>query len=233
MKSKKIPIWLALCGMAVQIIGIGTAIAIFSSERGGFSFLNNFVSELGAPRNSAMGQIFNWTMIISSLMVYPLMCSLGMHIGTKLSYAATVLGTCALAGAVGVGFAPMDLLIPHIILAMMFFWGWLFSVILFTIAFCRRFSFRESPALVIAGILAMLACCLFLAVVFNALHMSADTCFNIKNPQAFKRPAIWDIAILEWCVVLTLIGWNLATLRYLMGRQNSTQTERPTSNIEH
>jgi len=222
---------MAIAGIAVQAIGFTWAISIFSSERGGFSFLNNFVSELGAPRHSMMAQVFNWSMIISSLMLFPLMCSLGMHIRTKLGYTATLLGACALIGAVGVGFAPMDLLVPHIILAMMFFWGWLFAVILFTIAFCRRFTFRESPALVFAGILAVIACCLFLAVVFNALHMSADTCFNIKNPQAFKRPAIWDIAILEWCVVITLVGWNLATLRYMMGRKMTTEEHR-TSNIE-
>ncbi len=235
MKSNHLPIWLAFCGLLVQICGIAWAISIFSAERGGFSFLNNFVSELGAPRHTMMAQVFNWTMIISSLMLYPLMYSLGMHIKTKLGYIATILGTCALAGAVGVGFAPMDLLVPHIILAMMFFWGWLFAVILFTIAFCRKFSFHESPSLVLAGIFSIIACCLFLAVVFNAFHMSADTCFNIKNPQAFKRPAIWDIAILEWCVVITLVTWNLATLRYLLGRRHNSMemlSERPTSNIQ-
>ncbi len=230
--SKHVPIWLAFSGLMIQACGIGVAIFVFKNTNGSYSFLNNFVSELGAPRHTMMAQVFNWSIIISSIMLFPLMCSLGAHIRTKLSYIALFLGFCAMAGAVGCGFSPMDSLKPHLITAMTFFWAWMFAVLLFTVAFWRKYSFRESPVIVIAGIAAMISCILFLAVVFNAFHMSSSTPFEIKNPQAFKRPAIWDVAILEWCVVATLFAWNFVTTLYLMKQIKGTRSSEATGQME-
>lgn len=216
-RANRLPIWISLSGLAIQIIGFGWAINIFDKNtKGGFSFLNNFVSELGVPRGSMMAEIFNWTLIVSGIMLFPTLYSVGKHINTKLSHAAIGVGLISLAGVVGVGFAPMDALKPHIITAMMAFWGWLFAMLFFTIAFWRKYSFRKSPALVLSGIFAIVVSCFFLAIVFNALGSASATCFDIKNPQAFQRPAVWDIAILEWCVLISVAAWILSACFFLL-----------------
>ena len=229
-KVTRLAIWTALGGQTLQGFGIAWAIYLYNQQHpASFSLLCNFVSELGAPHSSMMAKVFNRTLILSSPLTFPMLCALGVHIKTKLSHVALVTGFCSMLGVIGVGISPMDILKPHLIAAMMFFWGWLLTVFLFTVAFWRKYSFKASPALVLSGVLAMTACGTFLAFLMRwVASLQRAGSFNPSglnrpgfNLQTFHRPVIWDIAILEWSVVLSIALWNLAAFYYLLRRKKT------------
>lgn len=107
----------------------------------------------------------------------------------------------------------MDNLRPHILAALLFFWAWLASALVFTTGFCRGCTFRAAPSVVLAGLASVVACGAFLTV----LTIS----FRHFDPAAFhqllgaSRPKVWTIAILEWCVVSTFFLWVLTVIAYL------------------
>ena len=231
-KTTKRALWIALGGQTLQGLGIAWAIYLYNQQHSAnYSLLCNFVSELGSPHQSMMAKVFNRTLIYTSPLVFPIVWSLGTHIRTKLSYTAIATGFCALLGAVGVGVLPMDFLKPHLIAAMMFFWGWLLTMFLFTAAFCRKYSFKASPALMISGIVAMVACGTFLrylgksVAAFQRAGLLNGTATGKALPtlESFHRPAIWDIAILEWGVVFSIALWVLVTFIYLLRVKETTR----------
>jgi len=224
--------WMALCGMGVEVIGIAWAIHLWNQTHPeGYTFLRNFVSELGAPKDSGMARVFNGTISFASLLALPVVYALGFTLRTKLARAAMVFGSCAGAGAIGVGFFPMDLafLMPHLIAALFFFWGWLIAVFLFTADFWRNRAVRPAPAMIVAGLTVWAALVPFLCVLTIALMSflgsGGGAIANgamgapIQHPPAFHRPRIWDIAILEWCVLTSTWLWNLAASLYLLRRR--------------
>ena len=221
--------WMAMCGLAVEVIGIAWAIHLWNqSHPEGYTFLRNFVSELGAPRDSGMARVFNGTISLSSLLALPVVYALGFSLRTNLARAAMVFGSCAGAGAIGVGIFPMDLafLMPHLAAALFFFWGWLIAVFLFTLDFWGNRAMRPAPMMILAGILVWTALVPFLCVLTAGLvaflSSGGGAIANgamgapVQHPMAFHRPAIWGIAVLEWCVLASTMLWNLAASVHLL-----------------
>jgi len=184
-----------------------------------FNPLRNFVSELGSEKSSRAAGVFNGSLILSSPLLFTLVYSLGMRIKGRLGYAALAMGFCALLGSTWVGFTPMDQLKLHLIAALMFFWGWLAAVFLFIIGFWRKYSFKNSPLFILAGLNALIVTGAFLAVLTRALLGIPST--SLQQIRTFRRPPIWDVAILEWCVVLSFFAWILAAAHFLSRTHSS------------
>ena len=159
---------------------------------------------------------------MSSPLFFGLVCTLGIRISGWLGYGAIAVGFCALLGSMGVGFVPMDQLRPHLLAALIFFWGWLATAFLFTLGFWRRFSFRAAPSFILAGIATMLSSVGFLTVLTRAMTGALGQAF--LKPDSFRRPLIWDLAILEWCVVASFIAWVLTAQVYLHRTERSAGT---------
>ena len=218
-------IWAALCGLAIHGFGIAWAICLYNRHHAdGFSLLNHFVSELGSPHRSEMARVFNGSLILSSPLLFPILLTLCVHLKTRLSRAAALTGFCATLGVVGVGFFPMDFLKPHLVAAMLFFWGWLFTLSLFTVALWRKFPFRETLLLRFAGIAALAANLSFLAILMRFVHAILQLNHAPTSLDSLRRPFVWDVAISEWSVLLTAMLWNLAACAYL--RRINTQNLR-------
>lgn len=228
--------WMALCGMAIEVIGIAWAIHLWNQTHPeGYTFLRNFVSELGAPKESVMARVFNGTISFASLLALPVVFALGFSLRTKLARAAMVFGACAGAGAIGVGIFPMDLafLMPHLVAAMFFFWGWLIAVFLFTADFWRNRATRPAPGMILAGISVWAALVPFLFVLTLGLIAFLNSGGGaiahgamgapVQHPHAFQRPRIWDIAVLEWCVLSSTWLWNLAASLFLLRGKTPTE----------
>jgi hypothetical protein len=151
-------------------------------------------------------------MILSGLLISPIYWALSRHIHSRLGYVAFGVGVFTTLCTISLGFLPMDYMKPHIVAALGFFGGLMLTTLLFTVAFCRKYSFRASPALVSSGVVLLSLSGVFLVVVLLALKAAMDGVLGtaVQHPQSFQRPQIWDIAILEWCVVLALGLWNLS-----------------------
>jgi hypothetical membrane protein len=204
----------AQAGLGVLCVGIvWTAVHFKNTDDTAFNPLRNFVSELGSEKASPRAGVFNTAIIIGSLLFSPLVYSLTSLLDGKFRRFVRATALCCLLGSIGVGFASMDHLKPHLAAAMLFFWGWLAMTSAFTIGLWRKYSFRHARGVVISGLVSMLLAASFLAVLITALVGFLNGAF--KAPQNFQRPAVWDIAVLEWCVVASFCVWIALAARHL------------------
>lgn len=227
-KTTLFAIWTAMGGLLLQGIGIAWAICLYNQQHPlPYSFSNHFVSELGAPHFTMMAKVFNQTNIVCAPLVFLMLVALAAHLRNKLSILGAIAGFCATFGLIGVGIFPMDSLRPHLVGAMMYFWGWLFTVSFFTAAFLRRYSFKKSPTLVITGFL-VIACCLSFLSFLTKWTIAMERAgilqkLSYEKMHALHRPVVWDIAILEWSVVFSIALWNLAIFFYLLRSEKGQQ----------
>ena len=204
----------ALLGAAIVLSGIAVAIAAYNEcNRVPYCFLNHFISELGWARISPMAWAFNGAIVLGDLLFAPLLYALGRHVGTRLGYAGMGLGFFTVLAGAAVGILPLDHVKPHLSAAVLFFLGWLGTVSLFTIAFQTGKFPRH---LVIAGIVAILLCAVFLAL------PKSDVLKAIEHPATFRRPPVWWLAVVEWAVFVSMLVWMIITARFLW------RTTRPT-----
>ena len=203
-----------LAGLGVLAAGIvWTAVHFKNADGTAFNPLRNFVSELGSEKASHMAAVFNLCLVVSSLLLFPLVYTLASRLDGRVRRLALVAGICSLIGSVSLGFVSMDHLKLHLAGAMLFFWGWLATTLVFTVGLWRKYSFRQTPGLLLSGIVSALMAALFLTVLITALVEFLNGAF--KAPKDFQRPAVWDIAVLEWCVVASFCVWILMALVHL------------------
>ena len=200
--------FIALAGTLFLLAGIVLSIQSYNQRHSSpYSFANHFVSELGWSKMSQATAYFNWGMIAVNLSFLPMMIAIGRGIGTRIGYLAMIFGIFALTAGIGVGIWPLDDLRPHIICAIAFFWAYMLTVFLFTLAFCPRWNKNPSTTMLVTGII----CCL-IATAFVVLP-KGSVIHAMKHLDTFQRPSIWWLAVLEWSVVGSALLWgSMATL---------------------
>lgn len=213
---------LALLGMALQLVGILVAVYYFNqANQLIYSPLNHFVSELTAPTLSPKASVMSAGLAIGSLLSLPSFWALARLIGGWLASLALAAAGISSLAVITLALTPMENLGPHLIAASVFFWSWLLTVLLFGVAFARRFSFRAAPVFGLSSLLALLASAAFLAILYgsgilrNPQMLQFDSAQLLKFLRDTSRPAIWMIALLEWSVVASVFIWILANLRFL------------------
>lgn len=211
---------LGYLGLAVFLGGVLWTAAHFTNADGtAFNPLRNFVSELGSERASPMSAVFSASILTSSLLFFPLVHVLSGQLSPRLRRCAITTAVCSLIGCVTVSFASMEYLKPHLVGSLLFFGGWLATSCIFTVGLWRRHGFRHAPALIFSGLLAAFSAAIFLIVLVIALIGFLNGAFQI--PQNFQRPAVWDIAVLEWTVVLCFLLWTAAATLHLRRRAST------------
>lgn len=210
MKIRKIHLssFSALAGTVILAAGSVQSILSYNqSHPSRYSFTNHFVSELGWSESSQASALFNGGLIAVNLAFLPMVILIGRNIGTRLGYLAMFSGICTLLAGVGVGIWPLDHLQPHLIAAIAFFWAYLVTVFLFTLAYCPRWNNKPSRAMVFVGTL----CCL-IAIAFLAFPKQSAV-KALQQLDSFQRPQLWWLALLEWGVVFSALLWGIvATL---------------------
>lgn len=216
-------ITLALAGGIILITGIYLSKISYIGIHGEtYSFLNYFISELGWRKYAPSSQYFNWGLVVSCVFCMPLFCALGCHIRTRLGYAAMLCGISMLGAGAAVGLLPADNPTPHIIAALIFFWLYLFTMVLFTMAFAPPWNKTPSIPMMIAGIV----CCV-VAVAF-LVFLSGDRDIHaavkaIKGLGNFQRPQIWWLAILEWLIAVSGSLWAATSMIVLCRSQRAQE----------
>ena len=225
---------LAWAGVVLQIVGTGIAIAAFTSgASGGYSPLNHFVSELTSPTLSPKAGVMSAALALGSLLSLPALGALAQVIGGRLARVALVCAVVSSGAVVALAFAPMENLGPHLHAALVFFWSWLLTVFFFGLALLRRFSFRAAPVLCLASAFSLLASAAFLTILTTAGILSGVKSIQLEPRQILEwlrtapRPAVWEVAVLEWRVVLFVFIWVISALRFLEKTARSTAPKLP------
>ena len=190
----------------------------FSSTR--YSITNHFISELGWKRVSPSAHFFNGGLVVCCAAYLPMMWMLGREIGTRLGYVAMVSGFVMLAAGGAVGLFPLDDLKLHLIAAAAFFWSYLVTAILFSLAFLPRWNREPSGEMVAVGVIASI--CLVSFLVFP----KESAVRFIKDPEGFQRPDFWGLVILEWSVLFFVYLWGLTAIFVLWVRERHRGAER-------
>jgi hypothetical membrane protein len=180
------------------------AIAYVGKAGQAYSPLNHFISELGEVGVSSLAWIFNGSLVISGVLMAVFLAGMGWHLGTRLGKAAALTGVVAGLGASAVGLIPMNDLQPHLRASFTFFDCGLVSVGLFTIAVLRDRQGCLPRWLVIPGIATGLAFAIFLAWPWLA---GAPDLRMLDPASGVQRASVWGIAILEWAVLVTVVGF--------------------------
>jgi hypothetical membrane protein len=200
--------WFALAGIVGSLIIAGAAIVTAIVYRGSkgeaFSPLNHWVSELGQTGVSQLAMVFNFGLVIGGILFAIFMIGLAASRSGALRLLYGALGVVAGIAGAFVGIFPMNNLNAHGIAALSFFMlGWI-VVGLASIDFLRDRDPRFPWWLAIIGALTVAAFLGFLVVL--APLLSGD---GLAAPEV--RPDLWIVPILEWAVLIGILGWVFLT----------------------
>ena len=209
---------LPLCGIAgPAIIGLGalvSALAYVGRAGEHYSPLNHFVSELGELGVSDLAAVFNGGLFIGGILTTCFMVYLALQLEHWMRYPLGILSLIAAVCGALVGVYPMNLLEPHIRVALAFFnLGMLISFLYsFVFLFSRRHPFPRWLA--IPGFLNAAAFTLFLNYPSD-FDAAASDLEGFMQGFLTDRPDLIPLALLEWVVVLGILVWILLLGIYL------------------
>ncbi|MHA1791272.1 MAG: DUF998 domain-containing protein [Promethearchaeota archaeon] len=198
-------IFLGMLGPSIILLGFLISGLFFKGFAGeSYSILNHFVSELGIPSISPLALAFNLGLIIGGTLTVTLMFSLRKILRTNIGF---VIGLTSGVGAVLVGFFPAteQLLLIHAIVAMIFFFGGMITIFIFSIVIIINKNHGILPrwlsyfGFTVAGIFA----------VFLIFSFSGDVNFSSAGDFFLHRPPVLMSAFLEWLTVVSITIWLL------------------------
>ncbi len=167
----------------------------------GFSPLNHWVSELGEVGVSGLALVFNAGLIVGGLCLAAFFAALGAARGGRLAWLYVPIGVLAGVSGALVGVFPMNQIGIHRLVALGFFnLGWI-AVGLASLDIWRLPDARFRRWLPALGGLTVGVFIAFLAVYLPELtYTGVDA----------ARPALSLATILEWLVLVGIIGWVIA-----------------------
>ena len=195
--------------IAVIILAIGCiipSIAYTGTKGESYSFLNHAISELGELGVSELAILFNISLIIGGSLAFIAFLGLALYIDNKVALVAGIIGAISSVGGVMVGFFPMNILGPHYIAAMTFFFGGMLTVAVFSISILLD---KEKKIHWIFSILG------FVVVVFFALFLffpygersSFNNALGVLGEILYQRPAFLLPLFFEWMTLITIMIW--------------------------
>jgi hypothetical membrane protein len=183
-----------------------------------YSPLNHFVSELGDTRYAPRAWAFNAGLFVGGLLITVFMLGVTSYIQ---GWFRCVFGLAALLTCVSgtlVGLMPMSAdLDRHLAVAITFFNAGMAATVLFALYVLLFRQARFPKWMALPGGITALSFSSLLYVVESPIP---DDLQGLPLSQALEtvlwnRPAIWQTAIVEWVVVLTVLGWVLCVSLYL------------------
>jgi hypothetical membrane protein len=197
-----------LFGVAGSILMLACVVAPMVAYTGKagerYSPLNHFISELGEVGVSRLAGVFNIGLVTSGALYLPFALGLGVTLGGFWAAAGTVAGLVSAVALACIGFYPINNLAPHVTAAMLFFRSGLVTVLLFGIGIQLQRPRRHvvDRRANVAGLAALLD---FMVWIELQPGGSAD----LHGSLSRGRPQVWASALLEWSILVTMVGWFL------------------------
>ena len=196
------------------VASVVAAVFYVGSQNQSFSPLNHWVSELGEMGVSRLAVVFNIGLFVGGLALALFFFVLGRLRRSRLANVYVVVGVVAGISGALVGVFPMNNRTIHIVFALGFFvLGWV-AVGLASLDIWRRPEPRFSRWLPALGALTVAVFLLFLSVYIPYLYTGTGD----------DRPAFSIATVLEWLVLIGIMGWVLvASLTWWRsGRRDAT-----------
>jgi hypothetical protein len=210
-------------GVGAILMGILISAAVYQGSAGeNYSFLNHFVSELGEYANSEMAIFFNLGLILGGVLLLRFMFGLAMYLNNWFGWLMGISGLVICISGSLVGVFSMDNLGPHFQAAFTFFYTGLVVTVLFSayVLFLNRTNYFDKR-LAIPGVFAASAFVIFLF--FTEPIVPEDTPLEDFSLIFQNRPNVWETAIFEWVVVLTIIVWVISLSIFFLRMDHSTK----------
>lgn len=222
MNFQKLSAWSGIIGCLVSLVCAYLASRGYSGIHcESYSIFNHFISELGDRRIAVGSSFFNAGMVVSS--VFLTIFGVGFTMNFR-GWQRVVVGILALVTGIScglVGLFPVDILLPHLLVAMIFFHSALALVF-----FCTGLTFfSKQPVLpkwtVVPGIIT--------AVFFAAFVLWPNDVVRlwVRHPDRFSRPEIWWHPILEWGCFFSIILWLLIVTTLVLLQRVGRKVLRP------
>ncbi len=176
-----------------------------------YSMLNHFVSELGEIGVSDLWWIFSLCLIVGGFLFIPFMIGLGRLFEHKIAKLATIMGVISSFACAFVGFFPMNFLMPHYISAMLFFYGAMVTIALFSVAIALEKQPKIPKWFVILGVIVEI----IFAVMIFALDFSTIGDYMDDTGTVVNRPDMWLLPLFEWAAVLSILAYLFIISLYL------------------
>lgn len=192
---------LGLASTAVILLGaLITAIAYVGPGGEGYSLLNHFISELGELGQSRLALVFDAGVVIGGIGLGLFVTILSRRLTGRYRSGLMLAGIVAAMSGCLVGVFPMDTHALHRIVSGAFFCtGWIVAAI-FTVWLARHPKSGLPRELLAPGILSVVVDIVFVAVYATWRPVDPDAAI-------VSRPAVWNVPLLEWASLLTLLLW--------------------------
>ncbi len=210
----------AVTGSAIIALGfLLPALAFTGLDGEAYNPLNHFVSELGEIGVSRLAFLFNWGLILGSLITTPFMVYMAFKLRSRLRWLLGATGLLATLFAALVGVLPMNYPAPHLYVALTFFILGLLLTVLYTLVILIS---RHHPYPRWMSLPGLLFSILVLWLLVWPPAIPADIDLSQRMGGLLQtRPEIYPLAIIEWIVVLTILAWILATAIHEVREQRS------------
>lgn len=205
---------LATCLILYSVIFFA-AIAYVGQQGQTYSVFNHFISELGSTQFSARYIIYNSGIVCGAITFGLFVYGLSAYANTKLSRISVFIGVFSAVLCMGVGMVPEDHRVPHLILALGFFFMATLSVSIFSWSIVKEVQNPFPSYTAIHG---------FLIPVTFGLFMSMPKDLMATKRSAgplFERPEIWWLPFLEWIVFALMTTWILVMSVEMLQLQQS------------
>jgi len=193
-------VWTIVLGVAVAWLNYrGTAAEPYSP-------LNHWISELGQVGVSGRASVFNLALVAAGMEFVVFMVGLAQVSPSRLRWVFGPVGALAGIGGAFVGIYPMNHPDEHLLAATTYFTLAWIAVGLASITFLRFPDARFPRWLAVGGVLPVAASIAFLVV----LRLDAFTSTRMASSGPIEgRPDVWLGPILEWAVLVAIVGWTL------------------------
>jgi len=201
------------------IIGLGIMISVlFYQGRAeeNYSFLNHFVSELGEAPWSTASWAFNYSLIVGGILILFFMITLWPVFESWIGKFIVIMGIVTSASGSLVGVYPMNQLVPHVNVALTFFYSGLLVTILFSFyLFTNQNKFF--PKWMAAPGLVSFVCFFSFLFLLDPIVPEGEPLKNVLLILE-NRPAVIETAIFEWAVILSTLIWIFVLAVYVKKR---------------
>jgi len=199
-----------IVGTALLALGsLATALAYSGRAGEPYSLLNHFISELGEVGVSELAWLFNGALFAGGLCLTVFLIGLALYL--RPLWFSVLFGLVGIVTGISgalVGIFPMNNLIPHARVAMMFFNMGLVATLLFSLYVALSRQRRFPRWMLVPG---LLATAFFVAFVFYP-HPTGSGSMDIEEATRRlmeSRPDVWPMSILGWGVLISILVWAL------------------------
>lgn len=196
------------------------AIAYIGQQEESYSIFNHFISELGSTKFSARYLIYNGGIVCGGITFGLFIYGLSAYTTTKLSRIGILIGVFSAILCTGVGLVPEDNRVPHLILALGFFFMATLSVSIFSWSILKEEKNPFPPYTALHGFLIPITFALFMSMPKELMAVKRDA------GPLFERPEIWWLPFLEWIIFALMTTWILVmSIKMLQLQQRDSHPE--------